>query len=146
MSISRLGKLILALAIGAASVIIIDSTPASSESFVPVPLCFKYSVDVRAPYNQGAQAGQCPSGFSYIPIFSGSAPSGLTGCVKPSTDVRAPYNNGTCPSGFEAINFYTDQYGGVPVCVKVSLDWRGIYPDWTCPSGFSLVTLVGGLT
>jgi hypothetical protein len=64
------------------------------------PACFKVETDVRAPYNQGAQAGTCPSGETLKLLYPGSD---VLVCVKPSTDFRAPYNQGaqagTCPSG-----------------------------------------------
>jgi hypothetical protein len=68
------------------------------------PACIKAGVDVRAPYNQGVQAGQCPSGEAYTVLYTGGD---LHVCVKPSTDFRAPYNQGAqagqCPSGFRDV-------------------------------------------
>jgi hypothetical protein len=84
----------------------------SGTATVGEPACFKVETDVRAPYNQGAQSGQCPSGESLKLLYPGSD---VLVCVKPSTDFRAPYNQGaqagTCPSGFRNVSLDTVEGG-----------------------------------
>lgn len=64
-------------------------------------------------------------------------------CDKVGTDVRVPYADGSCPSGFDAVEAATGDRG-IDVCSKVKTDLRAPYKDGSCPSGFDAVTLAEG--
>ena len=120
---------------------------------VQVPVCIKPATDWRAPYNQGPQSGNCPSGYQLTWVVSGDGGGyPLTVCIKGGLDWRAPDNQG-CPVGFEAVGIETaPPWSGIPVCVKLDTDWRAPYnsgaQNGQCPATFTMYWIAqsGGVT